>query len=51
MDTLVLFLILGGMLSVFTTENNVCFVLIIYGLLNVELGSFYAHFLKSFDPQ
>ena len=49
MDTLVLFLILGEMLSVFTTENNVCYRLIIYGLYYVEVGSFSAHFLKSFN--
>ena len=47
-DNLVLFLILGGMLSVFTIENDVCCRLIIYGLYCVEAGSFYAHFLKSF---
>ena len=49
MDTLVLFLILGEMLSVFHTENNVCSRLIIYGLYSVEVGSFCAHFLKSFN--
>ena len=48
-DTLVLFLILGAMLSVFHIENNVCCRLIIYGLYYVEVGSFYAHFLKSFN--
>ena len=47
-DTLVLFLILGEMLSVFTIENNVCCGLIIYGLYYSEVDSFYAHFLKSF---
>jgi len=45
---LVLFLILGGILQVFTIENNVCCRLIIYGLYYVEVGSFYTHFLKSF---
>ena len=49
MDTLVLFLIVGGMLSVFTIENNVSCRLIIYGLYYVEVDSFYAHFLKSFN--
>ena len=48
MDTLVLFMILGEMLSVFTIENNVCCGLIIYGLYYSEVDSFYAHFLKSF---
>ena len=49
-DTIVLFLILGGMLPFFfTIENNVCCRLIIYGLYYVEIGSFYAHFLKSFN--
>ena len=33
----------------FTTENNVCYRLIIYGLYYVEVGSFYANFLKSFN--
>ena len=46
---LVLFLILGGMLSVFTIENNVCCRLIIYGLYYVEVGSSYVHFLKNFN--
>ena len=45
----VLFLILAGMLSVFTIENDVCCRFIIYGLYYVEAGSFYAHFLKSFQ--
>ena len=44
-DTIVLFFILGGMLSVFPFKN-VCCRLIIYGLYYVEVGSFYAHFLK-----
>ena len=48
-DTLVFPLILGGMLSVIHIENNVCCMLIIYGLYYVEVGSFYAHFLKSFN--
>ena len=48
-DMLVLFPILGGYFQFFTTENNVCCRLIIYGLYCVEVGSFYAHFLKSFN--
>ena len=32
-----------------TIENNVCCRLIIYGLYYIEVGSFYAHFLKSFN--
>ena len=32
MDTLFLFLMLGGVLSVFTTENNICWKLITYDL-------------------
>ena len=48
-DTLVLFLILGGSFQIFTIENNVCYRLIIYGLYYVEVGSFYAHVLKSFN--
>ena len=33
-----LILTLGGMLSAFTTENNVCYRLIIYGLYYAEVG-------------
>ena len=33
----------------FTIENNVCYRLIMYGLYYVEVVSFYAHFLKSFN--
>ena len=47
--TLVLLLILEGVLSVFHIEDNVCCRLIMYGLYYVEAGSFYAHFLKSFN--
>ena len=47
--TLVLFLILGGMLLGSSIENNVCCKLIIYCLYYVEVGSFYAHLLKSFN--
>ena len=47
-DTLVLFLILGG-IQFFTIENNVCCRLVIWGLYYVEVGSFYAHFLKTFN--
>ena len=35
--------------QVFTIENNVFCRLIIYGFYYVEVGSFYAHFLKSFN--
>ena len=37
----------GECFQFFTIENNVCCRLIIYGLYYVEVGSFYAHFLKS----
>ena len=47
--TLVLLLILDGVLSVFHIEDNVCCRLIIYDLYYVEIGSFYAHFLESFN--
>ena len=40
--------ILGGMLSFFAIENNVCCRFIICGLYYVEVVFFYAHFLKSF---
>ena len=33
----------------FTIENNACCRLIIYDLYYVEVGSFYTHFLKSFN--
>ena len=46
-NTLVLFLILGGMLSVF--QHWEWCRLIMYGLYYVEVGSFYAHFLKGFN--
>ena len=39
----------GKCLQFFTIENNVCCRLIIYGLYYVEVGSFYVHFLKSFN--
>ena len=39
---------LRGCFQFFTIENNVCCRLIIYGLYYVEVGSFDAHFLKSF---
>ena len=39
----------GGCFQVFTIEKNVCCRLIIYGLYYVEVGSFCAHFLKSFN--
>ena len=50
-DTLVLSLILGECFQFFTIENNVCCRLIIYGLSCVEVGSFYAHFLKSLSEK
>ena len=37
----------GNDLFFFTIENNVSCTFIIYGLYYVELGSFYAHLLKS----
>ena len=49
MDTLVLFLTLGECFQFFTIENNVCCRIIIYDLYYVEVSSFYAHFLKSFN--
>ena len=49
MDTLVLFLILGIPPKFLTIENNVRRRFIIYGLYYVEVDSFYAHFLKSFN--
>ena len=33
----------------FSPENNVCCRLLLYGLYYVEVGSFYAHFLSSFN--
>ena len=48
-DSLLLFLILQGMLSIFTIENNISYRLIIYGFYYVEVGSFFAQFLKSFN--
>ena len=39
----------GECFQFFTIENNVCYRFIIYGLYYVEVGSFYAHFLKSFN--
>ena len=48
MGTLVLFLTLGEMLSVFTIEDNVCWGFIIYGFYYVEVCSFYACFLERF---
>ena len=47
-ETLLFFLLLGGMLSVFTIETNVCCRLNVYGLYCVEVVSFCDHFLKSF---
>ena len=39
----------GNCFQFFTTESNVCCRLIMYGLYYAEVGSFYAHFLKSFN--
>ena len=39
----------GNAFSFFTIENNVCCRLIMYAFYYVEVGSFYAHFLKSFN--
>ena len=41
----------GECFQFFTIENNVCCGLIIYGLYYVEVGSFYVHFLKSFNQK
>ena len=40
---------LRGNALFFTIENNVCCRLIIYSLYCVEVGSFYAQFLKQFN--
>ena len=48
-DTFVLLLILGKFIQFSTIESNVCCRLIVYGLYYVEVVSFYAHFLKSFN--
>ena len=39
----------GECFQFFTNENNVCCRLIIYGLYYVEVGTFFAHFLKSYN--
>ena len=39
----------GECFQFFTIENSVCYRLIIYGFYYVEVGTFYAHFLKSFN--
>ena len=39
----------GESFRFFTIENNICHRLIIYGLYYVEVSSFCAHFLKSFN--
>ena len=36
----------GGCFQFLTIENNVCYRLIIYGIYYLEVGSFYAYFLK-----
>ena len=48
MGTLVLFLTLGEILSIFHIEDNVCCGFIIYGFYYTEVCSFYAHFLECF---
>jgi hypothetical protein len=40
--TLILFLILGGMVSVFTIKYDVGCRVVTYGLYNVEVHSFYS---------
>ena len=47
-DTLVLFLMLEEMLSVFSIEDNLCCGFIIDGFYCVEVCSFCAYFLESF---
>ena len=47
--TLVLFLILEEMLSIFSIEDNVCCEFVIYGTYYVDVCSFYACLLESFD--
>ena len=39
---------LRGNALFFTTENNVCCSVIVYGLYYVEVDSFYAHFFEEF---
>ena len=46
--TLVLFLTLGEMLSIFHFEDNVCCGFVIYSFYYVEVCSFYCCFLESF---
>ena len=46
--TLVLFLTLGEMLSIFHHEDNVCCGFVIYSFYYVEVCSFYSCFLESF---
>ena len=47
--TLVSFLILEEMLSIFSIEDNVCCEFVIYGTYYVDVCSFYACLLESFD--
>ena len=49
MDSLVLFLILGGKCFQFSPLRIMFACRLIYGLYYAEIGSFYAHFLKSFN--
>ena len=46
--TLVLFLTLGEMLSIFHIEDNVCCGFVIYSFYYVEVCSFYSYFLEVF---
>ena len=47
-DILILFLILGEMLSAFTIESDVTCGFVTYGLYYVEEVSLYVHFLGGF---
>ena len=40
---------LRGNALFFSSENNICCGFVLYGLYYIEVGSFYAHFLKSFN--
>ena len=48
MGILVLFLILEEILLSFTTEYDVNYGFVTYGLYSVEVGSLYDHFLEGF---
>ena len=49
MGTLVLFLILEEMLSIFHLEGNACCGFVIYSFYYVKVCSFYSCFLESFN--